>query len=63
MKNTKKTNNKNMALMDKGYEEISFTFTQADTYNYINDTNLNFFGVSSGIKYENLKSNKESRQL
>lgn len=50
--------NKNLALTEKGYEEIAYSFTNFnldDESSYI-DSSLNFFGVSSGLIYTNLDS-------
>ena len=47
-----------MALTDKGYEELSFTCTESNLSYEANyaDSNLNFFGVSSGLVYERLNT-------
>ena len=47
------------AILDKIYEEISFTCTEINSSYEANyaDSTLNFFGVSSGIRYQNLDSN------
>lgn len=61
--NTNKKVN-NMGLMDKNYEEISFTCTESNLpyeSSYANSS-LNFFGVRSGLTYTNLDINTlESR--
>lgn len=53
--NTNSTSN-NMALTDKGYEEIAYSCTDSSlTYDpSYADSSLNFFGVSSGLIYTNL---------
>ena len=49
----KNTNINNRGLVDKIYEEISFTCTEINSSYEANyaDSTLNFFGVSSGIRY------------
>ena len=59
-KNTN-TNINNIGLVDKIYEEISFTCTEINSSYEANYT-LNFFGVSSGIRYQNLDSNTFERR-
>ena len=62
-KNTN-TNINNIGLVDKIYEEISFTCTEINSSYEANyaDSTLNFFGVSSGIRYQNLDSNTFERR-
>ena len=45
-------------------EEISFTCTEINSSYEANyaDSTLNFFGVSSGIRYQNLDSNTFERR-
>lgn len=61
--NTNKKVN-NIGLMDKNYEEISFTCTESNLSSESSYANsyLNFFGVRSGLTYTNLDINTlESR--
>ena len=60
----KNTNINNIGLVDKIYEEISFTCTEINSSYEANyaDSTLNFFGVSSGIRYQNLDSNTFERR-
>lgn len=46
----------NLALTEKGYEEISYTYSDSnlDSNLSYSDSSLNFFGVSSGLIYTNL---------
>ena len=62
-KNTN-TNINNIGLVDKIYQEIFLTCSEIySSYeaNYA-DSTLNFFGVSSGIRYQNLDSNTFERR-
>lgn len=47
---------KNMALTEKGYEEIAYSCTDSNlaTEQYYTESSVNFFGVSSGLIYTNL---------
>lgn len=52
----KNSTSNNLALIEKGYEEIAYSCTDSNLGNepsYANSS-LNFFGVSSGIIYTNL---------
>lgn len=49
----------NLALTEKGYEEVAYTFTESDfncKTSYSNSS-VNFFGASSGLIYTNLDIN------
>ncbi len=55
MKNN--SNNKNIALNEKGYEEIAFSCSDLDFFeDDYNNSCVNFFGISSGLRYENLST-------
>lgn len=49
----------NLALTDKGYEEIAYSCIDPNlsAEPSLADSKLNFFGVSSGIIYTNLDTN------
>jgi len=47
---------KNLALTEKGYEEMAYSCTDSNlgVDPFYTESSLNFFGVSSGIIYTNL---------
>lgn len=52
----KNSTSNNLALTEKGYEEIAYSCTDSNlggVPSYV-DSSLNFFGVSSGLIYSNL---------
>lgn len=53
--NNNSTSN-NLALTEKGYEEIAYSCTNSNLGSEPSfaDSNVNFFGVSSGLIYTNL---------